>query len=338
MREGKRAETTQERWQQVRSLRETGVRLLECARRLSLSLNTVKRYDRASEPERLERVPKYRPTLVDPYRDHLRKRRAEEPAVPIQQLLREIRELGYPGSSNLLVRYISQGRLDGNRPHLSPRRATRLLPTRPDRLTSSQAETLARIEAACPEMRARPASSATSRPSSPRTRGNATRLQEWITSARTADLPHVRAFTRGLDLDIQAATAALTLPFHNGRTEGASTRTKMIKSRCTDEQVHPPPPPHPAPLTKRHHRNRDRAEDCTSPTCVARGCNQNCTPDVHNGSQDPEPHFMEWRTIGHEHAIRTHSAGTKSTPPGCHPRFGAGACADRGCAVLRTRG
>jgi hypothetical protein len=26
----------------------------------------VKRYDRASEPERLQRVPKYRPTLVDP--------------------------------------------------------------------------------------------------------------------------------------------------------------------------------------------------------------------------------------------------------------------------------
>ena len=37
----------------------------------------------------------------------LRKRRAEEPAVPVQQLLREIRELGYPGSSNLLVRYIT---------------------------------------------------------------------------------------------------------------------------------------------------------------------------------------------------------------------------------------
>src|SRR5690348_16832070 len=59
--------------------------------------------------------------------------------------------------------------------------------------------------------------------------GNATRLQEWITSARAADPPHVHAFTRGLDLNIQAATAALTLPFHNGRTEGASTRTKMIK-------------------------------------------------------------------------------------------------------------
>jgi transposase len=37
------------------------------------------------------------------------------------------------------------------------------------------------------------------------------------------------AFTRGLDLDIQAATAALTLPFHNGRTEGVNTKTKHIK-------------------------------------------------------------------------------------------------------------
>jgi transposase len=40
---------------------------------------------------------------------------------------------------------------------------------------------------------------------------------------------HVHSFTRGLDLDIQAATAALTLPHHNGRTEGVNTKTKMIK-------------------------------------------------------------------------------------------------------------
>ena len=53
------------------------------------SMNTVKRYDRASEPERLQRIPKYRPTLVGPYRDYLRKRRAEEPGVPVQYLLSE---------------------------------------------------------------------------------------------------------------------------------------------------------------------------------------------------------------------------------------------------------
>src|SRR5215471_11698539 len=48
LQEGKRAAATLERWQQVRELRARNVGLLECARRLNLSLNTVKRYDRAS--------------------------------------------------------------------------------------------------------------------------------------------------------------------------------------------------------------------------------------------------------------------------------------------------
>jgi transposase len=59
--------------------------------------------------------------------------------------------------------------------------------------------------------------------------GNDARLMQWIAGARAADLPCVHSFTRGLDLDIQAATAALTMPHHNGRTENASTKTKMIK-------------------------------------------------------------------------------------------------------------
>jgi transposase len=229
LQQGKRAETTQERWHQVHDLRAKGAGLLECARRLGLTMNTVKRYDRAAEPERLQRVPKYRPTLVDPYRDYLRKRRAEEPGIPVQHLLREIRERGYQGSSNLLVRYINQGRLDGSQPHLSPRRAARLLLTRPGHLAAGQQETLSRLQAACPEMTALAALVRDFAGLLVPDPGNAARLQEWITSARAAGLPHVHSFTRGLDLDLQAATAALTLPFHNGRTEGVNTKTKMIK-------------------------------------------------------------------------------------------------------------
>jgi transposase len=229
LQEGKRAATTLERWQQVHDLRSKGAGLLDCARRLGLSLNTVKRYDRASEPERLQRVPKYRPTLVDPYRDYLRKRRAEEPGVPVQQLLREIKERGFQGSSNLLVRYINQGRLDADRPHLSPRRAARLLLTRSDRLAGGQAETLARIEAACPEMTALARLIRDFAAMLTPELGNDGRLRQWITSAREADLPHLHSFARGLDLDIKAATAALTLPYHNGRTEGVNNKTKMIK-------------------------------------------------------------------------------------------------------------
>jgi hypothetical protein len=145
LREGRRAETTAERWQQVHDLRSQGAGLLDCSRRLGLALNTVKRYDKAGKPERLRRAARYRPALVDPYRDYLHKRRAEEPGVPVRQLLREIRELGYPGSSNLLVRYISQGRADASRPHIAPRKATQILLTNPDNPPDDQQDTAGRM-------------------------------------------------------------------------------------------------------------------------------------------------------------------------------------------------
>ena len=229
LQQGKRAETTLERWHQVHDLRSRGVGLLDCSRRLGLSLNTVKRYDRAKEPGRLQRVPQYRPGLVDPYRGYLRRRREEEPGVPVQRLLREIREQGYPGSSNLLVRYINQGRLDTERPHIAPRKATQVLLTNPDNLPDEQRETAGRLSAACPEMKALARLIGKFAAMLDPDPANGAKLLEWIAGARAADLPHLHSFTRGLDLDIKAATAAVTLPHHNGRTEGVNNKTKMIK-------------------------------------------------------------------------------------------------------------
>ncbi|GAB2972711.1 hypothetical protein GCM10027097_25610 [Amycolatopsis acidiphila] len=61
------------------------------------------------------------------------------------------------------------------------------------------------------------------------TTGNDDRLSDWIDRARAEDLPHLHAYTRGLEFDREAVNAALTQPFHNGRTEGVNTKTKMIK-------------------------------------------------------------------------------------------------------------
>jgi len=58
VKEGKRAGTTAGRWREVHDLLGKGTGLLECSRRLGLSLNTVKRYARAAEPERLIRAPR----------------------------------------------------------------------------------------------------------------------------------------------------------------------------------------------------------------------------------------------------------------------------------------
>lgn len=59
--------------------------------------------------------------------------------------------------------------------------------------------------------------------------GNDTQLDAWITAAREADLPSVHSFTRGLDLDRAAVDAGLTLPHHNGRTEGVNNKIKLLK-------------------------------------------------------------------------------------------------------------
>jgi len=130
---------------------------------------------------------------------------------------------------NLLYRYIIQGRVEAGRPHLSPRRVARMLLTRPGALTGSQQMLLAKLTGACPEMTSLASLvrdfAALLRPDP----GNQARLSEWACAARAADLPNVHSFARGLDLDAQAVIAAVTLPFHNGRTEGVNTKTKMIK-------------------------------------------------------------------------------------------------------------
>ncbi|MER5623839.1 ISL3 family transposase [Streptosporangium sp. NPDC002544] len=228
LQDGKRAQTTRERWHQVHDLVGKGVGLLECARRLNLSLNTVKRYARVPEPERLQRAPQYRPTLVDPYRDHLKSRRADDPAAPVLHLFTEIKALGYRGSFNLLYRYITQGRAEGERPPISPRRLARLLLTRPGNLTDKQRRLLDGLTVACSEMIELAGLvrgfTGLLQPHD----GNADCLDDWIATARAADLPHLHAFTRGLDQDRDAVRAALTLPYHNGGTEGVNTKTKRI--------------------------------------------------------------------------------------------------------------
>jgi transposase len=226
--DGPRAQTTLERWHQVHGLLDQGVGLLECARRLQLALNTVKRYARADRPERMLRVPKYRAHLVDPYRDHLRKRRAEDPAVPVKHLFDEIKALGYEGCLNLLHKYINQGRADADRSHISPRRLARMLLTRPDNLKAEQHELLAKLTAACPEMTQLAQAIADFAPLLAPHADNADALTSWIAQIRAADLPHLHAFTRGLDRDLDAVIAGLTLAYSNGPTEGVNTKTKRM--------------------------------------------------------------------------------------------------------------
>ena len=57
---------------------------------------------------------------------------------------------------------------------------------------------------------------------------NADALTRWIAQVRAADLPHLHAFTRGPDRDLDAVIAGITPPYSNSPTEGANTKTKRI--------------------------------------------------------------------------------------------------------------
>jgi transposase len=55
------------------------------------------------------------------------------------------------------------------------------------------------------------------------------RLPEWIKAVRGDDLPSLHTFTNGLERDLAAVTAGLTLPWSSGVVEGHVNRIKMIK-------------------------------------------------------------------------------------------------------------
>ncbi|MFD0535215.1 transposase [Actinomadura luteofluorescens] len=100
---------------------------------------------------------------------------------------------------------------------------------RPDNLKPDQHELLAKTTGACPEMSALAVLvRAFARLLAP-AKDNADRLQEWISTAEKVKMPNLHSFIRGLRLDLDAVRAALTSDYHNGGTEGAITKTKMIK-------------------------------------------------------------------------------------------------------------
>ncbi len=200
---------------------------MDCARRLGLSLNTVKRYSRVREPDQLRRPPQYRACLVDPYRDHLRHRRTEEPGVAVLHLFHEIKALGYTGGLNLLHKYLNQGRAENDRISPSPRRLTSWIMSRPHDLPAGRRTHLDELVSACPEMTdlvrllGEFASILAER------RGSD--LDGWMKQVREAGLTELDPFLRGLDQDHDAAVAGLTVAYSNGPIEGVNTKTKLIK-------------------------------------------------------------------------------------------------------------
>ena len=175
--------------------------------------------------EDLLRPPRYGTCLVDPHRDLVRQRLAEK--MPVTRILAEIRGHGYTSSANLLVRYINQGRADPERVAPAPRRLVSWLMSRPADLPDHTRRHLDDLIAACPEMTTL---AARVREFAAILTGRCGEdLPGWIATTRADTLPGFDSYLNGLDKDLDAAVAGLTVPYSNGPTEGVNTKIKLLK-------------------------------------------------------------------------------------------------------------
>lgn len=109
----------------------------------------------------------------------------------------------------------------------STRTVSRWILTHPDRLHNDEHIQLCDARAHCPELDA--LARHVSAFAHLLTRPTDATVTEWITVVRADDLPALHAYARGLERDLDAVTAGLTLPHSSGPVEDHVNRINMIK-------------------------------------------------------------------------------------------------------------
>jgi len=228
---GKYAERTRRHHALVHQLRAEGRGLREIARHLGWGLHTVQRLDRAATWQELVdgRWKGRRPSKLDPFKPYL-DQHADGARGSIRRLFLEIQALGYAGSYPVVRDYLAR-----NRPAREPlppapptvRDVTNWLCRRPDTLTADEKPRLAAILDRCPELQA--ASELVRSFAVMITELTGQDLPQWMAAARDAALPGIASFAKGLEQDLDAVTAGLTLTWNSGPVEGRVNHIKMIK-------------------------------------------------------------------------------------------------------------
>jgi transposase len=250
----------------VRRRHLAGEPIMRISRALGIAHGTVRKYAAAEEfparaPHRRQR------SILDPYLAHLTRRHADgcENAL---QLWREIRDLGYPGTTTQVRRWLQGRRQQAapTTPHQyrregalrdaqestvrdavarcvespvsaaaslpSPTQLAWLLVRPPDQLPDSDARTLQHLMQdgeAVSVVQLVQQFAALLRDRTAALQVTHTAFDAWLDEALTCGIRAVETFARGLAKDGMAVRAALTMPWSNGQTEGQVTKLKLLK-------------------------------------------------------------------------------------------------------------
>ncbi|MGW8375412.1 ISL3 family transposase [Streptomyces sp. ODS28] len=217
---------------EVHRLLEQGMALRAIARHLDLDRNVVRRIARAATWQQAAPTWPQRVGILTPYQGHLH-RRWNQGQHNIAALFRKLAARGFGGSEATVRLYVTDHRetLDEGLPPPAPARSafevSRLLMSRPGHLAEDQRVFVKDLLQRCPELhtthqliRAFAAVFDKRRPAL---------LDDWIRRARACGIPQLRSFAAGLLDDLDAVTAAATLPYSSGVAEGRITDLKLIK-------------------------------------------------------------------------------------------------------------
>jgi transposase len=225
----------------VHALRVQGVPLATIARRLGVSRPTVYAYLRREAPPGPRRF-QWRPSarVLTPYLPYLI-RRWRETQAESTQLWRELQALGYRHSARTVCRFITRLRRAADRghapepkgsPYTRPQgpsaRAVSFAITRPAATRSAEAQTyldqLCTMDAGI----ARAHGLSQVFLAIVRERRGAD-LESWMADTIDSGIDTLARFARGLQDDLLAVKAGLTLQWSNGVTEGHVHRLKLVK-------------------------------------------------------------------------------------------------------------
>ncbi|MFJ1990863.1 transposase [Streptomyces asiaticus] len=199
---------------------------------MRLARNTVRRLAHAASADELL-VGRWTglPSILDPYKPYLHQRWSEGCTVA-RHLFREIRERGFPGSEEVVKKYVRELReafphQDPLRKSPSVRDVTSWITRHPDSLKDDQAQQLKAILTRCPEL-GRTAEHVRAFAELMNNR-QGRHLGTWIARVQDDDLPALHTFTTGLSQDLGAVVAGLSLRYSSGAVEGHNNKIKMLK-------------------------------------------------------------------------------------------------------------
>ncbi|MCX5535755.1 transposase [Streptomyces sp. NBC_00006] len=221
---------------EVHRLLKHGIALRAIARHLDLDRNVVRRLARADVWQQAAPTWPQRAGILTPYQGHLH-RRWGEGEHNVVALFREVAARGFKGSESTVLLYATDHReaLDSGLPPPAPARSafevSRLLMSRPDRLSEDQRVFVKDLLQRCPELHT------THRLirafTSVFDKQHPAQLNARIHRARTCGIAQLASFAGGLLDDLDAVTAAVTLPYSSGVAEGRITDLKLIKRQMS---------------------------------------------------------------------------------------------------------